>query len=483
MDQDELPGFEPASAAPAQTLDVTWTVAQVNEWAAVSVESAFGGMIWVEGEICNLNRSSKGHVYFTLIEPGEDRRSPSTQLPVTLFEWNKQKVNLQIRRSGGGIRVEDGVRVRLRGTIGLYRQRSQLQLNMVAIDPAYTLGTLAAERDALLAALASEGLLGANGLLPVPIAPLRIALVTSIGSAAHADFVHELEVSGFGFTILQVDTRVQGVDAEQMVVTAIEAATAADVDLVCIVRGGGARTDLAAFDSPSIARAVAACPSPVWVGIGHEIDRTVTDEVAHRSFKTPTACAAALVHAVSEARDTAEHQFASIVLLARARIEADSTELDLVATHAASATRSGLARGRHRLDLAATRVAATGVQRLRDAATQLDTAGGRLARDARRGTEDAAHRIDVAADEIRALVPRHLTAAERFVDAAAAQARAYDPDRALARGWSITRRADGSLLRAASDARPGEQLTTQVADGSVTSTIDEYEHVAAKGTS
>ena len=483
MDQHELPGFDLAPAEPgvapagpgAAARDVTWTVAQVNEWASISVESAFGGMIWVEGEICNLNRSAKGHVYFTLIEPGEDRRSPSTQLPVTLFEWNKQKVNLQIRRSGGGIRVEDGVKVRLRGSVSLYRQRSQLQLNMVAIDPAYTLGTLAADRDALMAALAAEGLLGANALVAVPMAPLRVGLITSLGSAAHADFLHELEVSGIGFGIVQSDARVQGIEAEETVVAALAAITAAGVDVVCIVRGGGARTDLAAFDTPAIARAVAASPTPVWVGIGHEIDRTVTDDVAHSSFKTPTACAAALVRAVRDAEHEAEMRFAAIVDRVRVAIEADAADLDLVASHAATATRSGLARGEHRLDLAATRVAATSGQRLRDAETRLAAVGARVALDARRRTDAATQQLQRTVTELRARPPRQLGSAERAVDAAAAQIRAYDPGRALARGWSITRRADGSLLRSATDATPGETIVTQVADGSIASTIERNE--------
>ena len=238
----------------------TWSVPEVNEWLTTTIAQAFPDDVWVEGEICNLSRSARGHVYFTLIEPGDDRRSASSSLSVTLFDWYRQKVNLALRRAGGAVRMEDGVRVRIRGHLELYAAKGQVQLRMIAIDPAFTLGDLAVQREKILAALAADGLLDANARIAVIDLPLRVGLVTSLGSAAHADFVHELDASGIGFEL--------------------------------------------------IARAIAASPIPVWTGIGHEIDRTVADEVAHTAFKTPTACAGALVERVRFASTQAERAWA-----------------------------------------------------------------------------------------------------------------------------------------------------------------------------
>ena len=126
--------------------------------------------------------------------------------------------------------------------------------------------------------------------------PLRVGLVTSSGSAAEADFVDELRRSGFAFDVVRVDARVQGPDAAFDIVAGIERAVADGAEVIALVRGGGARTDLAAFDDERIARAIATCPVPVLTGIGHEVDRSVADEVAHTAHKTPDglrACARA----------------------------------------------------------------------------------------------------------------------------------------------------------------------------------------------
>ena len=429
--------------------DPTLSVPDVTEFAALAINQAFPDLIWVEGEICNLNRSARGHVYFSLIEPGADRRSPPTQLSLTLFEWNRQKVNLQIRRSGGNIRVEDGVRVRIRGNLELYQPRGQLQLKMVAIDPAYTLGTLAADRARLMATLAEEGLLGANPSLGVPPLPVNIGLVTSLGSAAHADFVHEIELSAIGFRLLTVDARVQGVDAPASLALAVRAAVQARAELICVVRGGGARTDLSAFDHEMTARAIATCPVPVWVGVGHEIDRTVADEVAHSTFKTPTACAAHLVRTVQDDIAAAEATYSMIGEQARRQMDRHSQRVDRAARSVAFSTRAGIERGSHRLGVATARIGAACERRL----------------------DVASRRLDSATSTLTSAAARSLRTADRDLDSLAARARALDPARIMERGWSITRNADGTVIRSIDDLAPGNHIVTQLVDGRAHSTV------------
>ena len=169
---------------------------------------------------------------------------------------------------------------------------------MDQIDPSFTLGQLAVERERLLKQLFDEGLLEKNGLLQVPYVPLRVGLVTSIGSAAHADFITEISNSGFGFTVLEYDSRVQGENAAAEIVLGLEVLSSHNPDVIVLIRGGGSTADLSIFDSEIVARTIAELNLPVFTGIGHEIDRSVADEVAHSSFKTPTSCANALVNYV-----------------------------------------------------------------------------------------------------------------------------------------------------------------------------------------
>jgi exodeoxyribonuclease VII large subunit len=431
-------GVEPA---------LTWTVAQVTELASVAVEQAFGGLIWVEGEICNLSRSARGHVYFSLIEPGSDQNAPDIQLSVTLFDWNRQKVNLQIRRAGEGMRMTNGVKVRIRGTVELYQAKGQLQLKMIAIDPAYTLGDLAAVRAALLARLAADDLLDANGRLAMPMLPLRVGLVTSLGSAAHADFRHEIEASALPIDVLEFDARVQGIEADDTLEEAVFAAADAAVHVICIVRGGGAQTDLAAFDTERVARAIATSWVPVWVGIGHEIDRTVADVVAHSSHKTPTACAAALVTLVRQAIDQPEEAWAGISRKARGRLETAEAALEW------------------------TEVVRRAERQLVGATARLAERSSFLQRGVGHRLDMTTHWLDGATATVVATGPRQLRNAERELDAVAAQVRAFDPARIVERGWSLTRRADGTVVRSVAELDTGDELVTRLADGEVRSTV------------
>ena len=419
-------GPAPASSAPMTVRPDTWSVPALTEHVRGTLASTYGESLWVEGEIANLSRGPTGHVYFTLVEPGADRRTAEHTLAVTLFDWNRQNVNRLIRRSGASMKMEDGVRVRVRGALELYAARSTLQLRMTSIDPTFTLGAMAAERDRLLAALGAEGLLDANRHLHLPFLPQRIALITSIGSAAHADALHELARSVVAFEILAIDSRVQGVGSAEQLCLALQAAVELGVELVAIVRGGGSRTDLVVFDHEAVARAIAAMPVPVLAGIGHETDRTVVDDVCH-SFKTPTACAAAVVELAERGRMALEDAWDSIVAVIDQRTRRERELHHRAGLRLGAACRGGLVR-------------ATGT-------------------------------LDRSTDRLASASRARLESGRSFIHRAEATLTASDPQRVLARGWSITRTAEGRIARAA-ELDEGAELITTVADGVLNSTVN-----------
>lgn len=413
--------------------------------------------MWVEGELADLSRSKAGHVYFRLVgvDPDEGMRSrPDGSRPalsVTLFDSQRRDVNRFLRAQGDPIRMGDGIRVRIGGRLATYPARSTVQLIMDRIDPAFTLGLLGQERVRLLAALEQEGLLRRNAGTHLPVVPLHIGLVTSVGSAAHADALHELSTSGVGFRVSTFDARTQGTDAPSSMVAAIRTAALHRVDVVLLVRGGGAATDLASFDDESVARAIADSPVPVLTGIGHETDRSVADEVAHTAHKTPTAAASALVRA---ARD-AERRIAD----------------DWAAVRSGVAGR--LVRAEHRLARVGHRTGTSAQQRLLRRGDALDRDVQRLRTAADRrlvGATAAVRSVASGAAPAAALI---LERATSRLDVLAATTSAADPAVALRRGWSMTRTADGRLLRSIDDAEPGDELVTTVADGSLRSTVSD----------
>lgn len=426
---------------------VTWTIPQLTDWVNALISTSLDGEIWVEGEITNLQRSSAGHVYFSLIEPGAVAGAAPHTLAVTLFDWHRQNVNRHLTRSGGGVRMSDGVRVRVRGAVEIYGPRSQLQLKMSGIDPVFTLGNLEAERARLLAELTAEGLIDANGRRSVTAFPTRIALITSLGSAAHADFIQEVSASGLGVHILAIDSRVQGTDAVESIVRALKRAVEERVDVIAVVRGGGARTDLAAFDHASVCRAVAGTKIPVWSGLGHETDRTVFDVVAHSTFKTPTACAAAIVERITGDRQILEDHFEAVIDRAAAALESASNGLDRRTNRIVRSAEHRLRAADGRLASAASRVVRSGDARLIRAGAQLDQF----------------HRTLAA-------TPRLITEEHRRLRSIEGTVRAYDPQVALQRGWSITRDEHGRLARA-DTAEKGANLVTTLAGGVLHSVV------------
>jgi len=420
--------------------DTTFTVTQLCDRVGDALAEAFPDQVWVQGAISGLSRSNNGHVYFDLVDPeGVVGRTTSAVLPVALFASSRQLVN-KIMRRAGGIRMHDGIEIRIRGQLTYYPPQGRVQLVMSLIDPQFTLGQMATARQELLDRLGTEGVLDRNLQRPFPALPLRVGLITSDQSAAYHDFVNELTGSGYPFHVTLVDTRVQGMDAVPGLVTALRLANTKraefDVDVVVVVRGGGARTDLAVFDHEDVARAIASCRLPVVVGVGHDTDRSVADEVAHTSLKTPTAAAQRLVEAVAD--------FGFRLQDASRRIQ-NLTHLHLDRAH----------------------------DRLLGCGTRLVSSAQRTVERKRLDLEQAAFRLTRAPG-------RRLERATADLDMADVRIKASDPAVALRRGWSISYVVSDddafsglTLLRSPRQVTVGDAIRTLTAEGTVSSTVSE----------
>ncbi len=441
--KDSAPeGDDPTSNGTA--FENTLTVSELCGRVGSALDDVFPDQVWVQGAISGLTRSNNGHVYFDLVDPeAEAGRSSAAVLPVALFASSKQLVNRILRRSGG-MRMHDGIEIRIRGQVTYYPPQGRVQLVMSLIDPQFTLGQMAAARQKLLDQLAADGMLDLNHQVPFPALPLRVGLITSDQSAAYHDFVDQLTSSGYPFQVTLVDTRVQGIDAVPGVVAALDLAEGPnaadggfDVDVMVIVRGGGARTDLAVFDHEDVARAIAKCRLPVIVGVGHETDRSVADEVAHTSVKTPTAAAQVLIEAVAEYDYRLRYATERIKTLTHLHLDRASERLVACGARLLSSTRWTIERHNAGLDQLAYRLGRAPSQRLAEAEAALNIADLKL--------------------------------------------QANDPVRALDRGWTISyvepAGTDGdtngspTLLRSPDQVTVGDSIRTVTAEGSVISTV------------
>ncbi len=434
--EDELDDDEPST---------TFSVSEVANTINDVLGEAFDRGIWVWGEVTGLS-TKNGHTYFSLVEA-----TPSggkAQLSVNLWAGVMTKLRPVLKRSG--VTLENGVKVRVFGSLDFYAPFGKISLNMRDIDPRFTLGDIALQREELIRRLRESGDYDRNRELELSPAPLRVGVVTSESSAAWADFRHEIERSGLGFHLRLADVRVQGESAVRDVTSAIRTlGLRDDIDVIAVVRGGGSRAELATFDAEEIARAIASSPLPVVTGIGHEIDTSIADEVAHERFKTPTACAAGLVERVNAFVTSTEEAWDSIARLATEVLGESNSALRIMANQIASRTRSAVDRAEERLGFRSARLHTSVASSL--VANEVRVLNGR--------------------DRLRRRLPQVIERSSLQVGGLEARVRLLDPRELMKRGWSVTRTASGLVVRSVSDVVDGDLLTTQLPDGTITSTV------------
>ncbi|WP_420452536.1 exodeoxyribonuclease VII large subunit [Ilumatobacter sp.] len=465
------PAFDFDDGELDEPVDATFTVGELADAIDAELRRGFRDGVWVRGEINGLKRGGP-HLYFSLVEK---ERASEAKLDVKLFAPALKRLTPKLRSNR--LELRDGMKVRIHGHLDFYKPRGTLAVKMDDIDPRHTLGEIAQSRDDIMRRLVASGALDANRRHRVPAAPLRIGVVASVESAAWADFTAELERSGFGFELTVADTRVQGDGAERMVAGAIgtlaRGARAGLLDVIVVIRGGGARNELATFDGERIARTIASVPIPVFTGLGHEIDRSVADEVAHTALKTPTACAGALVEQVERYVSGCELTWQAIGRAGEAVIDRSERRSHDVSRRIAARADTAVARSDHRLHDVAHRIAS----RTHSAVERADERLG--ARRASLAALGPAALDRGVAEVVRAeerLVERAARALERrssTLDVLAARVGAVDPAVQLARGWTITRTARGGIVRSIHDVAAGDVLTTAVADGEVVSVVDD----------
>ena len=420
---DEADDDADATAA-GLTFSVGEFIAAVNN----VLRRGFPGGAWVQGEVSRWRIVGR-NAYCDLIE----HKGSKVAAKVELSFFGQRFTAVQRTLSQHRVKIEDGVKIRIQGKPEVWNEAGKFSVIVSAIDPRFTLGDMQATRDAIVKKLKDAGLYDENRSREMPEFPLRVGVVTSVGTAAWRDIISRFEASGLPFQLKVADVRVQGSDAVPGIVDALwRLGTRDDVDVIMMIRGGGAKTDLACFDAEQIAVAIAQCPVPVITGIGHEIDVSIADEVAHSSYTTPTACAAALIDQIKSMIDAAEGTWSAVERIALSSLELAESRL------------------------------------LQRAAAIKSNAVGAL--------ERSHTNIALAAQRVTVRPATILGSAESTLATLEARTRLLDPVNTMARGWTITRRADGSTIRSVADAKTGDTLVTTLADGTLTSTVTGDDH-------
>ena len=429
------------------------SLVELNQRIRMTLEQAFPDTYWVRAEMSDVRENgASGHCYLEFIE--KDPRSGQLLAKVRGAIWAKTfRLLKPYFEMETGQRFVSGLKVLVRVTVD-FHELYGLSLTVVDIDPAYTLGDMARKRLEIIRQLQEEGVFELNKELPLPLLPRRIALISSPTAAGYEDFMNQLthNRAGYPFYVKLFPALMQGERTEESVIAALDRIYAHQelFDVVALLRGGGATSDLNSFDSYLLAANCAQFPLPILTGIGHERDDTVVDLVAHTRLKTPTAVAEFLIARMDQAAQTVE-------------------ELQQTMTQSASVR---LLQEKQRLQSYATRFPALVGQRMERNRTLLHQLGAKLPTMAQGFVERKRAMVDRLAMQLRNATTTHLAEKQRFLQLQEQFVRMASPDYILRRGYSLTLR-EGKIIKRAKELQDGDELTTRFMDGEVKSIIKE----------
>jgi len=445
------------AGSPLSTRDKPLGVAELMRLVGRALDGI--GLLWIEGEVTQVSQPASGHVYFAL-------RDRSAVVPAVM--WGRDATRLPFR-------LEPGQRIRVRGRVGVYERDGKMQLYVDFAEPA-GVGAEALALQQLKQKLMAEGIFAQERKRPLPRFPRRIGVVTSRTGAAIHDIIRTVQ-RRLPTPILIADAAVQGASAPNQLVQGMAMVVRAGVDVLIIGRGGGAVTDLTAFNHERVVRTIARCPVPVISAVGHEIDLSLADLAADARASTPTAAAELAVADGQVVLDqiTKEHrrldrELRLVIQRAHHDLDRSSTALRVRCDRLVAKAHNELQGLAHQLAHLHPRAQiARSAATLGELSRRLIAAqpGPRFAK-AHREVDALVGRSDMA---IRKLVATRRSALVQL----AAQMSALSPLAVLDRGYAVVMRAElplgecgvGSIVRDASQVAPGDELAIRLAQGTL----------------
>jgi exodeoxyribonuclease VII large subunit len=435
------------------------------------------GVIWLEAEIAQVSIPSSGHLYLSV-------RDKEAVMPAVMWARDAQQLKF---------RIETGQRLRLRGRLSVYDRDGKMQLYVDYAEPA-GVGESALALAQLKKKLSDEGLFASERKRALPRFPKKIGVVTSKTGAAVHDIIRTVN-RRYPTPIAIADCMVQGAQAPAQIVDALVLAVAAGCDVIILGRGGGAATDLSAFNHERVVRTVARCPVPIISAVGHEVDLTLCDLAADARASTPTAAAELAVPVADEIREVLEkewrrldremrvlldgarqemdHQTASLLRGAERAIAEQSSKLGQLLRHLTAqhprtrllAQQAQLAQLERRLLGAGPQVALVRNQhQLRGLTTRLtkQTPATRMAR-GQADMQQLSQRADAA-------VQRKIDAASARFRSNIASLQALSPLAVMSRGYAMVKMGD-TIVRSSDMMNIGDTIDVQLGSGSLQASV------------
>ena len=401
---------------------------ELNGLVKRSIRSCLPDTYWIQAELSDVRTNYSGHCYLEFVQKDASGNNLIAKARGTIWS-NIFKMLKPYFEQETGQAFTSGIKVLVEVSVE-FHELYGYSLTVLDIDPTYTVGDMERKRREILRQLEEEGVIDLNKELEMPILPQRVAVISSATAAGYGDFCNQLANNprGYGFRTELFSAIMQGERVEESIIAALDAIyeRMEEFDVVVIIRGGGATSDLSGFDTYELAANCAQFPLPIITGIGHERDDTVLDKVAHTRVKTPTAAAEYLI----------------------ARMDKCADALDEMSARLTESVRRLLLWEHQRMERLKQRIPSAVYKRLGDAKYRLFSAQRDLQMASRQFLSVKKHRLELLQ--------------QRLNDAL--------PEKQLARGYSITLK-DGRALKDASALKEGDMVTTLLHHGKVESVV------------
>ncbi|UCG28034.1 MAG: exodeoxyribonuclease VII large subunit [Bacteroidales bacterium] len=446
---------------------------ELNQRIRELIKSTMSESFWIIAEISELRINSSGHCYLELVEKDPDTEGIKARARATIWSYTFRILKPYFETTTNR-QLETGLKILVKCQVEFHEVYG-LSLNISDIDPTYTIGELAKRRMEIIRQLEKDGILHMNRELQFPVVPQKIAIISSSTAAGYEDFTKHLDTNEarIRFYYKLFPAYMQGSEAESSIIKALERIYKYEhfFDTTVIIRGGGSQADLSCFDSYDLAYHITQFPIPVITGIGHERDESVTDMVAHKQLKTPTAVAGFLISRCVDFSNYLHDTEEQVVNITLGEIERKKTAINTITLQFSPLVQKILNASNRRIDNASQKFGLLCRKYLLSRTEELKSILSGIRHTSKNLININKINLNNQLQTIPIRVRNSISKHHKKLDIHSNTADFLNPGNVLKRGYSITF-AKGKVIKSANDIEPGDSIITRYHKGESLSKVE-----------
>jgi len=450
----------------------TLSLHELQEMTSNVIQQALPDHYWVVAEISEMNENKSGHCYLELVEKDSLNKKIVAKARATIWSFTYRLLKSYFEMSTGH-RFQNGIKALFKLHVEFHTVYGH-SLNIVEIDPAYSLGDMARKRSETIEKLKSEGIFEMNKELIFPLVPQRIAVISSETAAGFGDFIDQLQQNEYGyvFEIQLFSAIVQGDVAEKSVILALEKIHEhlEDFDIIVIIRGGGSKADLACFDQYDLTAHIAQFPIPILTGIGHERDQSVADMVAFHACKTPTAVAEYIIAQVNDFENTINNYADYLNEKLRIEFQIQSSRLEKTISKLQPLLKNFIQEKKHQMEILSTNIYPILQAKLKDESFKANKFETTLKKNLLYLLKIQNIKFSNQSILLKKAFEHTLQHNHHQIDLFIEKTKQIDPQEVLKKGYSLTYK-KGKLINSLSELEIGDSIETRLHNGSIESEV------------